>query len=122
MTHHSKRYVALKDMYFGKKFYDFALEARMDPTMRYVSFLNICIILMTLQSEIFKAFGKTRLLVGDKKESLYSRCGRIDKGVSAVVQVIALYLWSNLIEADMNNKTSRKLISETRTSQPVILS
>ncbi|WRX32142.1 hypothetical protein QQP08_024629 [Theobroma cacao] len=93
-------------------FYDFALEARMDPTMRYVP----------LQSEIFKVFGKTRLLVGDKKESLYSRCGRIDKGISAVVQVIALYLWSNLIEVDMNNKTSRKLISETRTSQPVILS
>ena len=40
-----------------------------------------------LQSEIFKAFEKTRLLVGDKKESQYSRCGRTDKGVSSVGQV-----------------------------------
>jgi tRNA U38,U39,U40 pseudouridine synthase TruA len=30
---------------------------------------------------------KTRLLVGDKKEIQYSRCGRTDKGVSAVGQV-----------------------------------
>lgn len=40
-----------------------------------------------LQSEIFKALEKTRLLVGDKKESQYSRCGRTDKGVSSVGQV-----------------------------------
>lgn len=40
-----------------------------------------------VQSEIFKALEKTRLLVGDKKESRYSRCGRTDKGVSAVGQV-----------------------------------
>lgn len=40
-----------------------------------------------MQSEIFKALEKTRLLVGDKKESQYSRCGRTDKGVSAVGQV-----------------------------------
>ncbi|XVF31913.1 hypothetical protein REPUB_Repub17cG0035600 [Reevesia pubescens] len=39
------------------------------------------------QSEIFKALKKTRLLVGDKKESQYSRCGRIDKGVPYVGQV-----------------------------------
>ncbi|EOY20132.1 Pseudouridine synthase isoform 3 [Theobroma cacao] len=71
MTHHSKRYVALKVMYFGKRFYGFASEAQMDPTV---------------ESEIFKALEKTRLLVGDKKESLYSRCGRTDKGVSAVGQ------------------------------------
>lgn len=40
-----------------------------------------------MQSEIFKAFEKTRLIVGDKKESQYSRCGRTDKGVSSVGQV-----------------------------------
>lgn len=40
-----------------------------------------------MQSEIFRALEKTRLLVGDKKESHYSRCGRTDKGVSAVGQV-----------------------------------
>lgn len=40
-----------------------------------------------VQSEIFKAIEKTRLLIGDKKDSHYSRCGRTDKGVSAVGQV-----------------------------------
>ncbi|TYI39099.1 hypothetical protein ES332_A02G075700v1 [Gossypium tomentosum] len=33
MTHHSKRYVALKVMYFGQRFYGFASEAQMDPTV-----------------------------------------------------------------------------------------
>lgn len=41
------------------------------------------------QSEIFRALEKTRLLVGDKKESQYSRCGRTDKGVSSFGQVSA---------------------------------
>jgi tRNA pseudouridine38/39 synthase len=40
-----------------------------------------------LQSEIFKALETTRLLIGDRKEIQYSRCGRTDKGVSAVGQV-----------------------------------
>lgn len=40
-----------------------------------------------LQSEIFQALEEARLLVGDKKESQYSRCGRTDKGVSSVGQV-----------------------------------
>ncbi|BFG40949.1 hypothetical protein CerSpe_272220 [Prunus speciosa] len=89
MNHHCKRYVALKVMYFGQRFYGFAAEAQMDPT---------------IESEIFKALEKTRLLVGDKKESHYSRCGRTDKGVSAVGQVIALYLRSNLKETCENNE------------------
>ncbi|CAN6543741.1 unnamed protein product [Malus baccata var. baccata] len=89
INHLPKRYVALKVMYFGQRFYGFASEAQMDPT---------------IESEIFKALEKTRLLVGDKKESQYSRCGRTDKGVSAVGQVIALYLRSNLKEICENNE------------------
>ncbi|KAG8499467.1 hypothetical protein CXB51_005942 [Gossypium anomalum] len=99
MTHHSKRYVALKVMYFGQRFYGFASEAQMDPTV---------------ESEIFKALEKTRLLVGDKKESQYSRCGRTDKGVSSVGQVIALFLRSNLKETDGNHKISGELIPEAQ--------
>lgn len=49
------------------------------------------ITLVLLQSEIFKALVKTRLLVGDKKESQYSRCGRTDKGVSSVGQVSCIH-------------------------------
>ncbi|GMJ12364.1 hypothetical protein like AT1G34150 [Hibiscus trionum] len=97
MSHHPKRYVALKVMYFGQRFYGFASEAQMDPTV---------------ESEIFKALEKTRLLVGERKESQYSRCGRTDKGVSSVGQVIALFLRSNLKETDANNKISGELIPE----------
>lgn len=99
MTHHSKRYVALRVMYFGQRFYGFASEAQMDPTV---------------ESEIFKALEKTRLLVGDRKESQYSRCGRTDKGVSSVGQVIALFLRSNLKETDGNHKISGELIPEAQ--------
>ncbi|XP_058096580.1 uncharacterized protein LOC131242151 isoform X2 [Magnolia sinica] len=81
MPHNVKRFVALKIMYFGQRFYGFASEAHMDPTV---------------ESEIFKALEKTRLLGGDKKDIQYSRCGRTDKGVSATGQVIALFLRSNL--------------------------
>lgn len=33
MNHHPRRYVALKVMYFGQRFYGFSLEAQMDPTV-----------------------------------------------------------------------------------------
>ncbi|KAJ6730673.1 PSEUDOURIDYLATE SYNTHASE [Salix viminalis] len=71
MNHHPRRYVALKVMYFGQRFYGFSQEAQMDPS---------------IESEIFKALETTRLLIGDKKEIQYSRCGRTDKGVSAFGQ------------------------------------
>ncbi|KAL5981010.1 hypothetical protein ACLOJK_028930 [Asimina triloba] len=71
MVHNAKRFVALKIMYFGQRFYGFASEAQMDPTV---------------ESEIFKALEKTKLLVSGKKDAQYSRCGRTDKGVSATGQ------------------------------------
>ncbi|KAJ7969742.1 tRNA pseudouridine synthase [Quillaja saponaria] len=95
MNHHHRRYIALKVMYFGKRFYGFASEAHMDPTV---------------ESEIFKAFEKTRLLVGDKKELQYSRCGRTDKGVSSVGQVIALFVRSNLKGSGDNNGSPGEIV------------
>ncbi|KAJ6835445.1 tRNA pseudouridine(38/39) synthase isoform X2 [Iris pallida] len=81
----AKRYVALKVMYFGQRFYGFASEAQMEPTV---------------ESEVFKALARTKLLVGDRIKSHYSRCGRTDRGVSStgqyLLQVISLYLRSNL--------------------------
>lgn len=97
MIHHSKRYVALKVMYFGKRFYGFSSEAQMEPSV---------------ESELFKALETTRLLVGDKKESQYSRCGRTDKGVSSVGQVIALFLRSKLKMSGVNNGSSGEFVSE----------
>ncbi|XP_074280341.1 uncharacterized protein LOC141605463 isoform X2 [Silene latifolia] len=81
LLHLPRRHIAFKVMYFGQRFYGFASEAQLEPTV---------------ESELFKAFQKTRLLLGDRKESQYSRCGRTDKGVSATGQVIALYVRSNL--------------------------
>ncbi|MED6110543.1 hypothetical protein PIB30_043964 [Stylosanthes scabra] len=63
----------------------------------------------TVESEIFKALEKTRLLVGDRKESQYSRCGRTDKGVSSVGQVIALFLRSNLKISEANDGGSEEI-------------
>ncbi|KAB1220796.1 tRNA pseudouridine(38/39) synthase [Morella rubra] len=105
MEHHCKRYVALKSCISGEavtyvldyRFYGFASEAQMDPT---------------IESEIFNAFEKTRLLVGDKKEVQYSRCGRTDKGVSSVGQVIALFLRSNLKGTGANNGNSGEIVSK----------
>ncbi|KAL7127829.1 hypothetical protein ABFS83_14G277300 [Erythranthe nasuta] len=87
LHHLPKRCIALKVMYFGQRFYGFASEGQMDPTV---------------ESEIFKALEKTRLISGDKKELQYSRCGRTDKGVSSVGQVISLFLRTNLKEAAIN--------------------
>ncbi|CAN6479220.1 unnamed protein product [Victoria cruziana] len=84
----STRFVALKIMYFGQRFHGFASEATTSPT---------------IESEIFKAIQKTKLLVGEKAELSYSRCGRTDKGVSAVGQVIAIHLRSNLKDSKQDH-------------------
>ncbi|XP_042006937.1 tRNA pseudouridine(38/39) synthase-like isoform X2 [Salvia splendens] len=97
LHHLPKRHVALKVMYFGQRFYGFASEAQMDPTV---------------ESEIFKALYKTRLVSGDKKELQYSRCGRTDKGVSSVGQVISLSLRSNLKETSTSNGYSAEISAE----------
>ncbi|KAF8026714.1 hypothetical protein BT93_F3250 [Corymbia citriodora subsp. variegata] len=97
LEHHPRRYVALRLMYFGQRFYGFASEAQMDPTV---------------ESEIFKALEKTRLLVGDKKKSQYSRCGRTDKGVSSFGQVISLFLRSNLQPKNTDDANSWELSIE----------
>ncbi|KAI3820029.1 hypothetical protein L1987_13885 [Smallanthus sonchifolius] len=93
MNHHSQRFVALKIMYFGLRFYGFASEAQMDPTV---------------ESELFKALQKTRLVLGDKKDLQYSRCGRTDKGVSSVGQVVALLLRSK--HKEPGGDTSKELV------------
>ncbi|XP_071716433.1 uncharacterized protein [Rutidosis leptorrhynchoides] len=95
MNHHSQRLVALKIMYFGQRFYGFASEAQMDPTV---------------ESELFKALQKTRLVLSDKKDLQYSRCGRTDKGVSSVGQVVALLLRSKRKELDANS--SEELVND----------
>ncbi|CAN1268064.1 tRNA pseudouridine(38/39) synthase [Linum perenne] len=97
VSHCPRRYIALKVMYFGARFYGFSAEAQMDPTV---------------ESEIFEALKETRLLVTDKKEAQYSRCGRTDKGVSAVGQVIALFVRSRLHHVNINGTNSCENFAE----------
>uniref|UniRef100_A0A0D9VUL7 tRNA pseudouridine synthase n=1 Tax=Leersia perrieri TaxID=77586 RepID=A0A0D9VUL7_9ORYZ len=99
VSHCPKRLVALKIMYFGQRFYGFASEAHTEPTV---------------ESEIFKALERAKLLVGSRKESCYSRCGRTDKGVSATGQVISLFLRSNIKDAGLEEmqKAASKFIGE----------
>lgn len=85
VSHCRRRYVALKIMYFGQRFYGFSSEAQLEPSV---------------ESELFAALKKTRLLIGERKEAHYSRCGRTDKGVSAFGQVIALDLRSKYTDTD----------------------
>ncbi|CAA7395849.1 unnamed protein product [Spirodela intermedia] len=73
---HPRRCVALKLMYFGQRFYGFASEAQQEPTV---------------ESEIFKALGKTKLSTGNRADLCYSRCGRTDKGVSSTGQDDVIY-------------------------------
>eukprot|EP00250_Pteridium_aquilinum_P034838 c818_g1_i1 orf=1-963(-) len=79
LSHYSRRHVALKIMYMGARFHGFASEA---STQR------------TVESELFMALEKTKLMIGGRLEAKYTRCGRTDKGVSANGQVVALLLRS----------------------------
>ncbi|KAJ1699531.1 hypothetical protein LUZ63_008043 [Rhynchospora breviuscula] len=87
----TKRYIALQIMYFGQRYYGFASEATAEPTV---------------EAEIFKALERTRILVGNRKESNYYRCGRTDRGVSSTGQVISLFVRSNLKDNAGNTSTT----------------
>lgn len=80
-SRYSQRKVALEVMYIGGGYQGFA---RQDTTDR------------TIEAVMFDAMRRTRLIPSDQEISTlsYSRCGRTDKGVSALGQVIALTLRS----------------------------
>lgn len=80
LSHCSRRHIALKVMYLGASVHGFTSDS---STKR------------TIESELFAALEKTKLLTGGRLDAKYSRCGRTDKGVSANGQVIALYLRSS---------------------------
>eukprot|EP00850_Spirogloea_muscicola_P020178 SM000208S06348 [mRNA] locus=s208:139228:143570:- [translate_table: standard] len=75
------RHIALKLMYLGARYHGFASQAAGQPTV---------------EGELIAALRTTRLVFGDWSHVQFSRCGRTDKGVSAMGQVVALYLRSAL--------------------------
>lgn len=90
MSRYHQRHVAMQIQYDGGPYHGFAAQAGEDDE--------------TVEKHIFNTLLKLRLIT-DKKECSYSRCGRTDKGVSALGQVIGLKVRSNLpIEADLQSK------------------
>ena len=78
----NQRHVALRIAYLGHNYSGFVSQP---------STTN------TIEAKLFKAFVKCNL-IADKDSCNYSRCGRTDKGVSAVGQVVSLNVRSNLDE------------------------
>ncbi|KAM8962413.1 tRNA pseudouridine(38/39) synthase [Pelodytes ibericus] len=80
---HPKQHVALRLAYLGWGYHGFASQENTRNTVEEV---------------IFNALMKTRLLE-DRQTSNYHRCGRTDRGVSALGQVISLDLRSSMVGA-----------------------
>lgn len=72
-----QRHIAFQVQYDGSKYAGFASQDSEE----------------TIESHLFASFKKLNL-IKDEKSCLYSRCGRTDKGVSAMGQVIALQVRS----------------------------
>lgn len=79
---HNLRKVAFKVSYIGWNYNGFQIQ----PNIK-----------STIEEELFSAFEKTRL-IQDRHSCEYTRCGRTDRGVNALGQVIALVVRSNLSE------------------------
>uniref|UniRef100_A0A8C2L1A3 Pseudouridylate synthase 3 n=1 Tax=Cyprinus carpio TaxID=7962 RepID=A0A8C2L1A3_CYPCA len=75
---HPRRHVALRLAYLGWQYQGFAVQENTDNTV---------------EARLFEALLKTKL-IQDRQTSSYHRCGRTDKGVSALSQVISIDLRS----------------------------
>ncbi|RLV85606.1 tRNA pseudouridine [Meyerozyma sp. JA9] len=83
---HSKRFIALRFAYAGWNYNGLAFQNEPTP-------------LPTVEQEILEALTKARLIIEpDPSTCKFSRCGRTDKGVSAMNQVISLEVRSGLTE------------------------
>eukprot|EP01059_Diplonema_ambulator_P023022 TRINITY_DN38410_c0_g1_i1.p1 TRINITY_DN38410_c0_g1~~TRINITY_DN38410_c0_g1_i1.p1 ORF type:complete len:403 (+),score=153.76 TRINITY_DN38410_c0_g1_i1:145-1353(+) len=75
MSKHERKHIALKFSYIGTAYLGLAAQDHTDQTV---------------EARLFSALKRTKLIGEDEKAPEgYSRCGRTDKGVSALGQVIA---------------------------------
>ncbi|XP_012946059.1 uncharacterized protein LOC101858380 [Aplysia californica] len=81
-TKYNTRHVALKVAYLGWDYHGFVVQEDSDKTV---------------EAALFEALIKTRL-IESRETSNYHRCGRTDKGVSALGQVISIDLRTNLLK------------------------
>ncbi|KAG0228874.1 tRNA pseudouridine synthase 3, partial [Actinomortierella wolfii] len=82
---YAKRHIAFRVAYFGWNYGGFAIQGTTQDGEH----------IKTVESELFNAFLAARL-IEDPQNCNYSRCGRTDKGVSGLGQVIALTVRSAL--------------------------
>ncbi|CAG8608493.1 6087_t:CDS:1, partial [Dentiscutata heterogama] len=81
MSKYSKRHIALKVVYFGWNYHGFA--ANIDEQN-----------FPTIEGHLHSALLRSRM-ISDPTNCNFSKCGRTDKGVSSLGQVIALDVRSN---------------------------
>ncbi|SAM05549.1 hypothetical protein [Absidia glauca] len=93
MTKYRQRRIALKVAYLGWNYAGFAAQG---------DEVNI----PTVEDQIFQALGHCRLIV-DREHCDYSRCGRTDRGVSGLGQVIILNVRSKQLASDTTNENSQ---------------
>jgi tRNA pseudouridine38/39 synthase len=79
MSKFRQRQIVLKFLYFGGEYDGLAAQENTEET---------------IERYLFESLIKTRLVV-DRASCRFSRCGRTDKGVSALCQVVCLRLRSN---------------------------
>jgi tRNA pseudouridine38/39 synthase len=91
------RHIALKIAYIGVNYQGFAAQTHVTNTV---------------EAEIFKALKQTKIIESETTCS-YSRCGRTDKGVSALCQVIGIKARSTCKE---NTLTSFRTMSQVTDS------
>ncbi|KAI5956419.1 DEG1 [Candida jiufengensis] len=89
-TKHNFRFVALRFAYLGWNYNGLAFQYEDTP-------------LPTIEETILKCLSKIKLIPEPILETEFSRCGRTDKGVSAMNQVISIKLRSNLTEKEQAN-------------------
>ncbi|CAK9441755.1 uncharacterized protein LODBEIA_P56230 [Lodderomyces beijingensis] len=80
---HNTRFVALRFAYLGWNYNGLAMQFEQTP-------------LPTIEETILQVLAKVKLVPEPLDEVQFSRCGRTDKGVSAMNQVISINLRSNL--------------------------
>ena len=88
---YNTRFIALRFSYLGWNYNGLAIQK--DPTP-----------LPTVEGIIIDAMNKCKLVPSmNPKDYKFSRCGRTDKGVSAMKQVISLNVRSNLTDEEQRN-------------------
>jgi tRNA pseudouridine38/39 synthase len=103
------RRIALKIAYFGWEYNGFASQLSYKEDSNDQS--NPAVV--TVEDVLFSTLRKTRL-IGNIRDSGYSRCGRTDTGVSSVGQVVALKLRCSNQKLQKGESDASRALEEDR--------